>query len=371
MLAEGTGMLVSWEPAPSGLSTWGAPLSATSSLARHLTTVVQNAGTKLPSTGETLVRIQLPAGQTIADLIPAVGGGLRGMTRAAGSSKIAAHARLFPVGGVAGGAAGGVAAAPLGPLLAVIALSVGAEMLATHQLHAKLDGIKEVVDRLEHHEVDKIVAALDSAESVLQDSMAALLDKLDVPEAIGLGSTANSVKEIKALALNWLRKWERVADRFDGGQRVDIEDLKDELAKTAIGGFDAFGTLVQLAYRALAVDSRVHVVAMAEATLQRPGESFEHFERSIQRRLVDNSVDLERVARLVRRLASMRLTVNVARIDKRNELSTVQARLVRLAFALGDAPSLPPMLTPDQRLSIEAVRRADGTILVLEPRPAS
>lgn len=75
MLAEGTGMLVDWEPAPTSVTSWGAPLSATSGLARQLATVVQNAGAHLPATGETLFRVQLPAGQTVANLIPAIGGG--------------------------------------------------------------------------------------------------------------------------------------------------------------------------------------------------------------------------------------------------------------------------------------------------------
>lgn len=107
---------------------------------------------------------------------------------------------------------------------------------------------------------------------------------------------------------------------------------------------------------------------MAEATAQRPDESVEHFQESIQRRLTENAGNLERLSRVVRRFASMRLTVNVARIDKRNELSNLQSRLVRLAFAMGDAPQLPPMLTADQRLVIEAVRRRDGSIIMLEPR---
>jgi hypothetical protein len=64
----------------------------------------------------------------------------------------------------------------------------------------------------------------------------------------------------------------------------------------------------------------------------------------------------------------MRLTVGAARIDKRNELSTMHARLVRLAFVISDAPQLPPLLTADQRLVIEAVRRKDGSVIMLAPR---
>ncbi|MGD9795338.1 MAG: hypothetical protein AB7V43_17870, partial [Acidimicrobiia bacterium] len=163
MLAEGTGMLVAWEPAPTNVASWGVPLSATSGLARQLATVVQRAGAKLPATGETLFRVQLPAGQTVANLVPAIGGGFRSMTKVAGRSGFAGQAKLLPVAG----AAGAGAAVALGPLLAVIALSVGAEMLASHQQDAKLDANKDVVERLENHENDKNVAVLDSAEGVL------------------------------------------------------------------------------------------------------------------------------------------------------------------------------------------------------------
>jgi hypothetical protein len=363
MLAEGTGMLVAWEPAPSNVANWGPALSATSGIARQLAAVVQRSGAKLPAVGETLFRVQLPAGQTVSNLVPAIGGGFRAMTKVAGKKGFAGQARLLPVAGAGAGAAAG-----LGPLLAVIALSAGAEMLASHQQDAKLNAIRDVVERLENHEIDKIVAVLDSAEGVLHDSMTALLDKLDVPEAVGLGSTAGSVKETKALALNWLTKWEGIAERFGSSPRVDVDDLREQLGKTAIGGFEAFGVLVQLTYRALALDSRVHVVAMAEATLRRPDESVEHFEESIQRRLAENAESLERLNTVVRRFASMRLTVSAARIDKRNEPSALQARLVRLAFAMGDTPQLPPVLTADQRLVIEAVRRSDGTVVMLRPR---
>jgi hypothetical protein len=317
MLAEGTGMLVAWEPAPSTVANWGPALSATSGFARQLATVVQLAGAKLPAAGETLFRVQLPAGQTVSNLVPAVGGGSRAMTKVAGRNKFAGQATLVPVTG-AGAAAG------LGPLLAVIALSAGAEMLASHQQDAKLKAIRNVVERLENHELDKIVAVLDSAEGVLHDSMTALLDKLDVPETVVLGSTAGSVKETKALALNWLTKREGIAERFGTSPRVDVDDLRDHLGKTAIGGFAAFGVLVQLTYRALTLDSRVHVLAMAEATLRRPEESVEHFQESIQRRLAENAESIERLNAVVRRFASMWLTVSAARIDKRNEPSALR-----------------------------------------------
>lgn len=364
MLADGSGMLIAWEPAPTGMKSWGPPLAATSGLARQLATVVERAGSVLPATGSTLVRMELPAGQTVANLIPAVGGGFRGMTRLPGSSQIANHVKLFPVGGAAAGTA-----VALGPLIGLVALSVGADMLASHQQEMKLKAIKEVVDRLENHEINELVAALDSADHVLDDSTAALLDRLDVPEAVGLGSSAARVKEVKALTVNWLKAWEGVVDRFaERPAGVPFDVLEEALGRVAIGGFPAFGLQVQLAYRALALDSRTHILAMAQATMGRPDETVEHFHALVQRRLAENADYFERLATLLWRLAETRLTVGMARVDKRNRPAELQWRLMRLARAVTDTPSPPPMLTADHHLVVEAVRRPDGAVTVLAPR---
>jgi hypothetical protein len=134
-------------------------------------------------------------------------------------------------------------------------------------------------------------------------------------------------------------------------------------------GFDAFGLLVQLAYRSLALDSRVHVVAAAEATLSRPGDSLEHFQESIQRRLAEDGESLHRLRNVIRRFTTMRLTVGATRFDNRHEPSALQAKLVQLVCAVGDSPQLPPLLTSNQHLVVEAIRRSEGSIMVLHPRP--
>lgn len=159
------------------------------------------------------------------------------MTRLGGSTKIASHAKLLPVCGAAAGTA-----VALGPLLGIVALSVGAEMLANHQQEAKLEAIKQVVDRLENHQLNELIAALDSADHVLEDSMAALLDRLEVPEAVGLGTTAARVKEIKALTLNWIKEWERnVAQLADKPGGVPYDNLEEALGRVGIGGFPPSG----------------------------------------------------------------------------------------------------------------------------------
>ncbi len=58
-----------------------------------------------------------------------------------------------------------------------------------------------------------------------------------------------------------------------------------------------------------------------------------------------------------------------SRIDKRHEPSALQAKLTQLAFTVGDSPQLLPLLTSSQQLVVEAVRRGDGSVVVLRPRP--
>lgn len=168
---------------------------------------------------------------------------------------------------------------------------------------------------------------------------------------------------------NWIKKWEEAVEEFaakPGG--VPFHDVEESLGRIAIGGFPAFGLQVQLAYRALALDSRTHIVAMTEATVGSPDETVEHFHATVQRRLADNADHLERLGSLLWRLADIRLTVGMARVDKRNRPAELQWRLMRLARAVTESAGPPPMLTADHHLVIEAVRRPDGAVGILAPR---
>jgi hypothetical protein len=160
-----------------------------------------------------------------------------------------------------------------------------------------------------------------------------------------------------------------VVEGFADRQRVPFDDVEEALDPIGIGGVRAFGSQVQLAYRALALDSRAHIVAMTEATVSRPDETIEHFHAIVQKRLADDADRFERLANLLWRLAGIRLTVAMARVDQRNRPAELQWKLMRLARAVSEAPSAPPMLTADHHLVLEAVRRPDGTVSVLAPRP--
>jgi hypothetical protein len=123
LLARDQGLLVQWQslPEPVG-SSWGPTLSAGSELAKQLAAIATSAGAPAAiRNGAALFTLELPTGTTLRNLVPAIGGGFRGMVRTGGSGAIAGHGRLVPVGGAAAGVGAGIA---LGPLVALMALSV-------------------------------------------------------------------------------------------------------------------------------------------------------------------------------------------------------------------------------------------------------
>ncbi len=122
------------------------------------------------------------------------------MTRNA--SQITSHARLIPVGGAAVGA--GVA---LGPLVGLMALSVGAEMLARHQQDQQLAAIRRAAEAVERHHVQQLVAHLDTANHAITSANAALLDQIQIPQAVGFGPAVNNLRAVKNQALGWLDAW--------------------------------------------------------------------------------------------------------------------------------------------------------------------
>src|SRR4051794_3012144 len=82
LLAEGKGALVSWRPAGAGdgSTDWGSVLHGSSSFSKQLLAVAERAGGgDAVKVGTTLFRLELPTGQTLRDLVPAVGGGFRGV----------------------------------------------------------------------------------------------------------------------------------------------------------------------------------------------------------------------------------------------------------------------------------------------------
>src|SRR4051794_41864089 len=117
MLLDREALVIHRVSAPIVSTPSGMVAQTSGAFAKAIGQAVNQIG-RAPST-EGLYRLILPTGSVARDLVPAVGGGFRGMVRAAGSAKVAGHARLIPAtaGAGAAGAAGalvGTRAPPVG-----------------------------------------------------------------------------------------------------------------------------------------------------------------------------------------------------------------------------------------------------------------
>lgn len=367
LLARGQGALVSWErmrESSSGQS-WERVLQPGSAFAKHLVTVAEKAGARRAlDAGNTLFRLELPTGQTLRNLVRAVGGGFRGTTRAAGSSKINGQARLIPVSGAA--AVGGLA---LGPLVGLMALSIGTEMIAQRQQDQMLKAIQRAVEGLEKHEQGKLTARLTTAQQALQAADAAILDQVTIPQGVGLAPAVNGLRDVKNQALGWLQHWEERVQALSRGETgVDYDDVKKAL-DVGLGGPAAFPSHVQVLYRAIALDSWAQVLTASEAAVLNPGQTLAHLQAVLQERLDENAAVIHRLRQLLLTLKEAPLTVGVMSWPGTGgEAARLDGTLGRLTHALVDADPPVPVLNAANQQVLEAVREVDGTVRIVTPK---
>lgn len=363
LLARGDGLLVSWAAGQKDQgSSWGPSLAGGSGLARSLTQVVHQAGMPRVADTASYFRVVVPAGQTIRDLVPAVGGGFRGMVR--GTTGITGQARLIPVTGAAVGTGAAVA---LGPLLGLMAVSVGAEMLARHQQEQQLKAIHHGVEALLRRQRQSDVAVLQTAEDAIRRASSALLDRIEVPDSVGLAPAAHELGSLKNRASQWLGAWEAGVRQHP----VDEAGLDAKIMREVIGGpidsADAFTPSVHLIRRAVALDSRMRLLSSVEAATLNPHFDLRNFRASVEQDLSANAAILERLTETVMSLADYRITVGfMSRHNTIWEAQQLASGLSRTAHAVTRATTALPLLDEQNRLVLEAQRRLDGTWSIRE-----
>lgn len=366
-LAGGSSLLVTWhEPSAVQGATWGPTLKATSGLAQQLATIASKSGGWAAQASEVLYRVEVPTGYTLQSLVPAVGGGFRGLVRSADGASIAGQARLVPVGGAAAGA--GIA---LGPLVGLMALSVGAEMLARHQQEKKLAAIKSGVDALRVAADEQTTAQLQSVSQAMELGSAALLERVEIPPSIGLGAARNNLRDIKNRGVNWLAQWEQALSGRISDQSIHFDDLKSILARNDTGDhYTRFAREVATLYEALTLDSRALVVHAAEAAVQNPGETLSHFQAAIQRSLQENAELQDRLKSFLLSLSEIPVTSNWwrQRAETDRAVEDVDRSIRRLASSFAQLPDAPPLLTQSNRQVLEIRKARDGQLSILAPR---
>jgi hypothetical protein len=350
----------------------GTALSATSALGRQLGQILSEVGNASPNAASAsngmLFTLELPNGSVLTDLVPATGGGFRGMTRAAGSSNISGHARLLPAGSGEGAAVAGAVA--LGPALALMAVAVGGEALARYQLEKKLDANHDAVRDVDRQLFAAKVAKLDSAEQALKQASAAIMDQVSIPASVGLGAAVNGVREVVSEGRGWLTGWEKGAEslttkRADTG--VDLGSMERALGITD-DDYSQFARRAELFYRALVLDARAQVLTGAEAAFSHPDSPLTYLRVTLNRSLKENAELQERLREVMWKLSASPIGYSLPAMPNTGKKAARCDRMLRgMAMAFARMPDAPPVLGPNGRQVVEILRKRDGTVHVLEP----
>lgn len=298
-----------------------------------------------------LYRAVTPTGAIARDLVPAVGGGFRGLVRGANSTKIAGQARLIPV------TAGAGATVAAGPLIATVGLAVSAEMLAQHQMNKKLESISRVLVDLQSRADQEERSILATASRQASKVAGYLLDQASIPS---ISSASHAFGELDTLTNSYisrLDRWSGAVAKHSDADRVYAPDLLKELVGKRDDPTGDFERMVAQTYEALALRARVVVLEKVAAEFSNPHRSLTHIEGVLRSELSDIAENQSRLVRLLEDLSVMQLDsskVPVAFAGKGT--LTARTSFSRLSRMLHSAPDGIPILSD-----------SDQTVLELEP----
>lgn len=349
LVARGEALLVGPSTASTPTSPWRAPLAATSALGKQLQGAVSLLGERTPASS---LRVAFPPGTGVGDLIPAAGGGFRGMVRAADGTGIGGHVRLVPA------MSKGARTAVVGATLGLMAVTVLAEMAAAAEQDRKLSAILSTVERMDAHQRMQTDARLRTAEQTIRQAHAALLDRSSIPESVGLGAAMSHVQDIRNLSQALLEGWEEVAGRRVGSS-VSGSVVRKELGAVGGIGWDGFVDAVRTAHLATVLDARRLVLVAAEAQVQNSHASLRHLRNAVADGLAERARDLDRLHALLAGLAGTPLTISTwdagmlphLVADGATENARTQALFAGLAAAIAAASTTPPQTGFDTDLS--------------------
>lgn len=306
-----------------------------------------------------LYRVILPTGAAARDLVPAVGGGFRGMVRAAGSGGIGGHVRLVPAG------AGIGATIAAGPLIATVGLAVAGEMLAQHQMNKKLKAIESAVLEVRRHQEDQDHSVLVTAEQHLGKVTSYLLDGAELPAFSTAGNAFAALEELANRRIKTLDHWLDVAARYENAERVHAGQLMGDLIGDRGDAVEAFERSVAQTYEALALRARAVVLEKVASEIQNPKRSLPHVERILHAELSELGERQAQLARVVDNLSAMQIDGSKIPVSLAGRKSIgVRTSFGRLARALHDAPDAMPMLTVSDQTVLELAPNEDGLSIV-------
>lgn len=364
MLLNREALLINRVASPARVSASGMVAQASGAFARAISTAVGQAGRS--GSAEGLYRVILPTGSVARDLVPAVGGGFRGIVRATGSTKFAGQARLIPA------AAGTGAAIAAGPLIATVGLAVAGEMLAQHQMNKKLDAIKVAVGSIQVRMDKQERSVLTTASQQASKVAGYLLDQAQIPS---ISSAAHAFGELDSLTNTYIERldrWLDIAKSHEGHKRVHSSDLMNSLVGKHDNQSERFEQMVAQTYEALALRARVVVLEKVAAEFSNQDRSLLHVENILRN-------ELSTLANRQSQLVGLLDDLNVLHVDAiRGPIvvagkGTIQARTSfgRLARALHSAPDGIPLLSDSDQTVLELEPTADGLAVVTPMKRAA
>jgi hypothetical protein len=358
MLLNREALIISRVAKPANSTSTGMVAQTSGAFAKAISQAVGQAGRAASNEG--LFQVILPTGSVARDLVPAVGGGFRGIARAAGSTKIAGHVRLIPAA-----AAGTGATVAAGPLIATVGLAIAGEMLAQHQMHQKLDSIKNAVTGIQVRLDEQERSVLTTAEQQARKVAGYLLDQAHIPS---ISSAAHAFGDLDTLTntyINRLDHWLEIADKHQGSDRVYGPELMKSLVDKRDNPVQEFAQMVAQTYQAIALRARVVVLEKIAAEFSNGDRSLPHVENVLRGEL---SILADRQSQLVGLLDDL----NVLQIDSSKVpipfagKGTIGARTSfgRLSRALHATPDSLPLLTESDQTVLELAPTVEGMAVI-------
>lgn len=306
---------------------------------------------------EGLYKVILPSGATARDLVPAVGGGFRGIVRTAESTKIAGQARLIPVAGI-----NTAATLAAGPLIATIALATASEMLAQHQINKKLDTIQRSVQAIHERMDEHDRAILDTANTQSKKVASYLLDQAEIPV---FSSASHAFGELETLTTqynNRLDRWTDNVKKYSKKSRVNSKELLTSLTKEKEGSIQTFETMLIRTYEALSLRAQVIVLEKIAAESLNKNRSLFKVEQVLHSELSDIAQRQQQLVELVDDLNALPLDSSKIPVVAFAMRKTIDMRtdLAKMAKALHQAPDALPVLNSSDQMVLDMEATTQG-----------
>lgn len=359
MVLNREALIISRSPVSTKAASTGLVAQNTGAFAKAIGQSVGQLGRTVPEQG--LFRVIMPTGSVTRDLVPAVGGGYRGMVRTAGSARISGQVRLIPA------AAGTGATIAAGPLIATVGLAVAGDMLVQHQMNKKLDGIRKALLDIQVRAEEEERSVLETAAHQSRKVAGYLLDQARIPTISSASHAFGDLDNLTNIYINRLGHWLDVAEKYTTGDRVYAPELLTALVSKTEHPLQDFERMVAQTYEALALQARVIVLEKVAAEFSNPDRSLPNVEAALHRELSGIAERQTQLVALLDDLSAMPLDSSRLPIPfaDKNTLN-IRTSFGQMAKALHSAPDGLPILTNSEQTILE-LAPGSSSMAVLRP----